>query len=56
MPYKNIFFNPKINTIEDVLKREEIQGLEFEKVVYVNEYEAIAVFETPEITGKLLNK
>ena len=42
--YKNIHFNPKINTIEDVLKRADVQGLEFEKVVYCNEYEAVAVF------------
>ena len=42
--FKNIHFNPKINTIEDVLKREDAQGLEFEKVVYCNEYEAVAVF------------
>lgn len=53
MPYKNISFNPKCNSIEDVLKREEVKGLEFEKVVYVNEYEAVAVFNTPEINGKL---
>jgi len=43
--YKNVCFNPKLNTIEDILEREEVQGLCFEKVVYVNEYEAVAVFK-----------
>ena len=42
--FKNIHFDPKTNTIEDILKREDVQGLKFEKVVYCNKYEAVAVF------------
>lgn len=44
MKYKNITFNPKLNTIENILNREEVQGLELKKVIYCNEYEAVAIF------------
>ena len=45
MTHKNIYYNPHLNALEEILARPEVAGLEFEKVVYANEYEAVAVFK-----------
>ena len=44
--YINYTFNPKSQTASDVINMEQHKGLKYIETKYINEYEAVVVFET----------
>ena len=42
--YKNVTFNPKLQTATDIINRPENIGLEYVETKYINEYEAVVIF------------
>lgn len=47
MNYKNVTFNPYLQTATDIINSQENRGLQYVETKYINEYEAVVVFKIP---------